>query len=336
MAEIYRHSQGPQVMSTLSDKPTVLLHVDLDSLWAIKEVYGLPIEQRDETNDPLYQLGFARLLDLFDEMNMRATFFAIGRDCQIAEKAQLLKRAVQSGHEVANHSMQHNIAMGQWNLQRVTDDIQQASEAIYQACGQRPVGFRAPGFDLSPSSIQAAQNTGMIYDSSLLPTSTGGLLRAASSYFNRNQRQTGGGHYGRGATHRAPTSPYRPNLTAPWKAVESAADDSSTIWELPVAVSARCRLPLYHTITNVAGWTWTRCALQGLGKKSSVIVYLLHAIDMVGGEDLPQLPGGILGRRVFRMAYEKKRKNLLRVLDYFSNHCQIGLTREFVSETFLK
>ncbi len=321
-------------MSSQSDKPTLLLHVDLDSLWAIKEVYGLPIEESDRTHDPMYQLGLTRLLDLFDEMNVRATFFAIGRDCEMEEKAQLLHRAVQSGHEVANHSMQHNIAMGQWEVERVEDDIQQASQAIRQATGQPPLGFRAPGFDLSASTIQAAQSAGMIYDSSLLPTSTGRLLRAASSYFNRNQRQTGSGHYGRGATNRAPTSPYRPNLTEPWKSVDSA-NNSSEIWELPVAVSARCRLPVYHTMTNVAGWAWTRCALQGLRKKSSVIVYLLHAIDMVGGEDLSQLPGGILGRRVFRMPYEKKRKNLVRVLSYFANNCDIRLTKDFVSESLM-
>jgi hypothetical protein len=79
-----------------------------------------------------------------------------------------------------------------------------------------------------------------------------------------------------------------------------------------------------------AGWIWTRRALQTLTRRSSVIVYVFHAIDLVGGEDLPGLPGGILGRRVLLQPYERKRAFVSRVLDLLLEHCRPCVTRNFV------
>ena len=352
-------------MSQTSRRPTVLIQVDLDSLWAVKTVYGLSVSQRDFDDDPLYLLGMARFLDLFRKRGVRATFFAIGRDCAAPAKQALLRRAAAEGHEIANHSQNHLVGLGARNPEEIAREIRLAGDAIESATGCRPVGFRAPGYDASPPVLQAVARAGMLYDSSVLPRRAGGLLRAAAAFFGRGKGRDGAagvsaGHYGSGPVWKAPRAPYIPDLAAPWKAVSfrlqpegcTTNSDIEAPWklgtpekghaeactlnnlvELPVGVTPFLRLPVHASVAMAAGWAWTRMALGGLIRSSpSALVYVFHAIDLVGGEDLPGLPGGWLGRRVFRQSLARKAGFVEGVLGLLLARCDSRLSRDFAEE----
>ena len=330
-------------MSQTSRHPTVLIQVDLDSLWAVKTVYGLPVSQRDFDDDPLYLLGMARFLDLFRKRGVRATFFAIGRDCAVPVKQALLRRAAAEGHEIANHSQNHLVGLGARNPEEIASEIRLAGDAIEAATGCRPVGFRAPGYDASARVLQAVARAGMLYDSSVLPTRAGGLLRAAAAFFGRGKGRDGaaggaGGHYGSGPVWKAPRAPYFPDLEAPWKprTPENGHAEALTpnnLVELPVGVTPFLRLPVHASVAMAAGRAWTRMALGGLIRSSpSALVYVFHAIDLVGGEDLPDLPGGWLGRRVFRQSLGRKADFVERVLGLLLARCENRLSRDFAAE----
>lgn len=110
-----------------------------------------------------------RLLDIFAEHNVKATFFVLG---WVAERhPDLIRRMVSEGHEVASHGCNH---------QRVTDlspaeffdDIYRSKVLLEDICGQEVSGYRAPSFSIVKSSewaFEQLHNAGYQYSSSTYP-----------------------------------------------------------------------------------------------------------------------------------------------------------------------
>jgi hypothetical protein len=254
-------------------------------------------------------------------------------------KQALLRRAAAEGHEIANHSQNHLVGLGARNPEEIDREIRLAGNAIEAATDCRPVGFRAPGYDASPPVLQAVARAGMLYDSSVLPTRAGGVLRSAAAFFGSGKATGGaGGHYGSGPVWKAPRAPYFPDLEAPWKlrTPEKGHAEARTLdnlVELPAGVTPFLRLPVHASVAMAAGWAWTRMALGGLIRSSpSALVYVFHAIDLVGGQDLAGLPGGWLGRRVFRQSLARKAGFVEGVLGLLLARCDSRLSRDFAAE----
>ncbi len=68
-----------------------------------------------------------------------------------------------------------------------------AEAAIDAATGQRPVGFRGPGYSWSPTLLEVLVDRGYLYDASTLPTYLGPLARAyyfATAHLTPAQRRS--------------------------------------------------------------------------------------------------------------------------------------------------
>jgi polysaccharide deacetylase family protein (PEP-CTERM system associated) len=110
-----------------------------------------------------------RVLDLFQELGARATFFVLG---YVAEQEPALVREILSaGHEVGCHSHMHRRV---WTMtpEEFRDDIRRARAAIEDAGGQKVVGYRAPTFSIGEKSLWAVKilaEEGFAYDSSVFP-----------------------------------------------------------------------------------------------------------------------------------------------------------------------
>jgi len=110
-----------------------------------------------------------RLLDLLDQLGMRATCFILG---WVAERyPALVREIVRRGHEPACHSYWHRLI---YKLDRdeFRADTLRAKDAIEQACGARIAGYRAPSYSITERSLWALEilaETGFTYDSSIFP-----------------------------------------------------------------------------------------------------------------------------------------------------------------------
>ncbi len=108
--------------------------------------------------------GLPRLLDLLDEFHIRATFFVPGKTAETYPEA--IRRIVKQGHEIACHGYAYeNLSLYSFEEQR--ERIKKAVEAIEQACGRKPAGFRAPIGDLMLETLNIAREYGMKYSSDL-------------------------------------------------------------------------------------------------------------------------------------------------------------------------
>lgn len=82
-----------------------------------------------------------RLLDLLKERGIKATFFLVGKNA--AAYPQIVKRIVDEGHEVANHSWSHS-AFNKLGEASVTAELQKTQDALVKACGVAPILYRPP------------------------------------------------------------------------------------------------------------------------------------------------------------------------------------------------
>jgi polysaccharide deacetylase family protein (PEP-CTERM system associated) len=110
-----------------------------------------------------------RLLDLFDELDVKATFFILG---WVAERHPgLVRRIAARGHEPACHSYWHRLVYT-LTPDDFREDTERAKDVIEQTAGAQVYGYRAPSFSITERSLWAFEvlaELGFRYDSSVFP-----------------------------------------------------------------------------------------------------------------------------------------------------------------------
>jgi len=110
-----------------------------------------------------------RLLQIFDEENVVATFFVLG---WVAERyPQLVRRISAAGHEVASHGYAHRLIYHQ-TREGFRDDIRKAKSILEGITGEPVAGYRAPSFSITRKSLWAMDvliEQGYTYDASVYP-----------------------------------------------------------------------------------------------------------------------------------------------------------------------
>ena len=110
-----------------------------------------------------------RLLELFDESGVRATFFVLG---WVADRApELVREIAAAGHEIASHGYNHQL-LYTLTPKQFRDDVREARSALEQIAGCPVVGFRAPSYSVTTSTLWALDiliEEGYLYDASIFP-----------------------------------------------------------------------------------------------------------------------------------------------------------------------
>ena len=112
----------------------------------VEEWYIEKISGGCEYKYRLFDDVFARLLDMLDEHNLKATFFCVGR--LATDFPHVVKKITDRGHEVGCHSYVHT-----W-LNKMSEDIlskdtTEALKALEDVSGQNVVSYRAPAFSIT-------------------------------------------------------------------------------------------------------------------------------------------------------------------------------------------
>lgn len=110
-------------------------------------------------------VGVPRLLGLLDHCQVPATFFIPG---YIAEHHPEMTRAVQTaGHEIGLHGYLHErlITLNETQEEAI---LQKSFTILEDLTGTRPVGYRAPWFELNPWTPAVLQRNGVFYVASAM------------------------------------------------------------------------------------------------------------------------------------------------------------------------
>ena len=121
------------------------MSLDLDNLWSYLKTYGDPAWKALPTYLPVV---VPRLLELFETFRIEGTVFVVGQDTEVDENAEPLAAIAAAGHEIGNHSFNHEPWLHEYSRSQIVDELARTEEGLLRVTGQRPV--RLPRTWLQP------------------------------------------------------------------------------------------------------------------------------------------------------------------------------------------
>ncbi len=265
-------------------KPIASLSIDLDNKWSYMKTHG---DAGWEAFPSYLDILVPRVLDFLKARNLTITFFIVGQDAALEKNLEMLKAIASAGHEVGNHSFKHEPWLHLYSEQEIASEIALAEEHIQRVTGQKPIGFRGPGFSLSHATLRELGRRGYLYDASTFPTF---LIPLARAYYfmtarftpeEKQQRRQLGGTFGEGFR---PIKPYR------WQM------DGASIIEIPVTTAPVFKMPIHLSYLlclslfshTMALW-YLNTALKLCRVTNTQPSLLLHPTDFLGCDDTKDL-----------------------------------------------
>jgi hypothetical protein len=266
-------------------KPLASLSLDLDNEWAYLKTHGDPAWDAF----PSYlDVVVPRFLRVLDGLGQRITVFIVGQDAALEKNASALRSIATAGHEIGNHSFHHEPWLQHYTSQEIEDEIGSATDAIQNATGIRPVGFRGPGFSLSGPTLEALVKRDYRYDCTTFPTYIGPLARAyyfMTAKLTPEEREQRKALFGSVAEGRRPLSQYRWDL-----------GEGRSLLEIPVTTFPVLKVPIHFSYVLYAAmkapWLaipYFRSALLACRAFGISPSLLLHPLDFLDGEDVATL-----------------------------------------------
>ncbi|MBM7654969.1 polysaccharide deacetylase family protein [Neobacillus cucumis] len=108
----------------------------------------------DDGPNPVYT---TQLLDIFSEVQGKATFFMIGE--QMNRHPEIVRKVYEQGHEIGNHTYSH-AKMTELAEAECVEEVIRNEQLIYQLTGQKPVVLRPPYLDYNHETVSFMQQKG--------------------------------------------------------------------------------------------------------------------------------------------------------------------------------
>ena len=142
---------------------TLSFDVDAESAYLIRgEEYGRRLTSLSQGRYGIRR-GLPRILDLLDAHAIRATFFVPGYTAELYP--QEIGEIRRSGHEIGHHGYLHE-RPDTLSPEQERTVIMKGLEALDHAVGVRPVGYRSPAWEITPTTLALFNEFGFLYDSS--------------------------------------------------------------------------------------------------------------------------------------------------------------------------
>lgn len=281
--------------------------VDLDPLSCYYGIHGLGTPP-GLLADVVLQRALPRFAELFTRRGLFATFFVVGADLERDPSGRaLLSELARAGHELGNHSHNHPYELARLPRARIEDEVGRAHAAIAETAGRAPIGFRAPGYDVSAEMLEVLGARGYHYDSSVFPSwpyyfAKAGVMGAMALYGKRSRSVLGDPR-----ALFAPGEPYRPGRSP-------FSRGQSTLVELPISVTPGLRLPAIGTSLLLAP-TGVRARLLESMRARRFFNLELHGIDLIGADE-DGIPAALVAKQPdLRATLTHKQRALEATLD---------------------
>lgn len=279
-----------------SSKIPAVVHVDLDGAKHIYRIHGWRYDWRD---DPLFESGLRRALDLFDRAQITATLFVIAEDLEDPRKRELLQEAVNRGHEIASHSITHRrlTTLDSADKRR---EICVSRQRLSESLKADVVGFRAPGFFIDGECLELMANAGYTYDSSLFPDMN-------------SCRKVG-----------VPLIRQRPHRLMA----------GELLAELPLPGYSTFPMPFHPSYSLIAGLWYFRLGVRWWLRTGAPLVLLFHLTDMA--DPLPSERLQTWAAKLFTLSHltaEYKRRQCEHMLTALQENYRIVNTRSLLATT---
>jgi polysaccharide deacetylase family protein (PEP-CTERM system associated) len=163
--------RAPDLAKTVQNPIVNALSVDVEGfVESNMQSFHIPDKYIDQSaEDQEIERNTDVLLQVFDEANVKATFFFLGRITR--DIPNVVRNVAQAGHEIGCHNYLHIRIFGiERNVFR--EKLAAAKKDLEDVSGQQVSGFRAPDFSITQESMWALdtlKELGFVYDSSIYP-----------------------------------------------------------------------------------------------------------------------------------------------------------------------
>jgi peptidoglycan-N-acetylglucosamine deacetylase len=312
------------LISIKKNKLPVGLSLDLDNQWSYMKIHG---DEGWEKFPSYLDTFIPHVLKVMDDLGIKITFFIVGQDAAIEPNHKALRLITDAGHEVGNHSFNHESWLHTLPAEKILQEIEKTETVIDRVTGMKPVGFRGPGFSWSKDVLEILHDRGYIYDASTLPTWIGPLARQYyfwTSKLSREEKKERGKLFGTFSDGLRRLKPYTWDI-----------GNDKRILEIPVSTMPVFRIPFHlsyllylSTYSEILMNLYLGMAVRLCKLTRTPISFLLHPLDLIGGDQIPALeffPG-------MKVRSDVKVRIFKKVIERLSIHFEIMNMSSFAKE----
>ena len=266
-------------------KPIASISLDLDNQWTYMKIHG---DEGWDKYPSYFNIFVPHVLDVLDELNLKITFFIVGKDTESEDNNKYLRMITERGHEVGNHSYHHESWLQTYSYEKIEKEIREAEEAIERVTGQRTTGFRGPGFSWSKDLLKVLESRKYKFDASTLPTYLGPLARMyyfKKSDLSKEEKKARKELFGKFSEGYRKLKPYKWDL-----------GEGKSITEIPVTTMPIFKLPFHLSYLIYLGnismplmKLYLNTAIRMCKITNTPISFLLHPLDLIGGDQITKL-----------------------------------------------
>lgn len=268
-----------------SSKPLASISLDMDNQWSYMKTHG---DAEWEKYPSYFDIFIPHVLDCLDSMGLKITFFIVGQDASLDKNRESLQLLTERGHEVGNHSFHHEPWLHLYPKDKIKREIAETEELIIRVTGQKPIGFRGPGFSWSHDLLEVLNELNYLFDASTLPTYIGPLARMYyfwKSNLTKEEKEERKKLYGSFKDGMRPVKPYL------WQLNQDA-----TLLEIPVTTIPLIKIPFHLSyllyisrFSPKLATVYLKTAFTFCGATGTEPSFLLHPLDLIGGDQVPEL-----------------------------------------------
>jgi peptidoglycan-N-acetylglucosamine deacetylase len=255
--------------------------VDLDEAHHYHAIHGLP-PPSGEAAHVAFRKGLPRLTEFFASLGIPFTLFVVTEDLEEPRARDAVGNARDAGGAIESHSAHHRYDLVRLSSREMESEIEESFVSIAKRFGERPQGFRAPGYNVSNAVLDALERSGATFDASVFPCLPYylGKLAVLGAYALRGRASSS--TLGDPRVMFAPIDPYRPSCDNAYRA--STNSPARKLIEIPVPVTEFLRIPI-----NGASLALVNSRVS-LSTSKPLAQIALHAIDFVEKDEVaPEL-----------------------------------------------
>jgi hypothetical protein len=247
--------------------------VDLDETHHYRAIHGMTATG---AGTEVYARAVPRLSDWARQRGIPLTWFVVGKDLARVENAEAVARLASGGDELGCHSLSHHYDLTKRSFAEMRVEVEQGVLQLERAGGVKVTGFRAPGYVVTDTLLDLLRESGLAYDSSVFPCPAYYSLKVAAIAALAARRQESRSIVDAPEVLRAPTVPYHVGKPYWYR--------GTGIWEIPIQVTKKTRLPFIGTSLTMAGSMGARLLAKGVLGEPFVNLEL-HGIDALDQTD---------------------------------------------------
>ena len=301
-------------------KPIASLSLDLDNKWSYMKTHG---DAGWESFPSYLDTVVPRSLKFLEERNLKITYFIVGQDAALEKNIEALTQISDANHEIGNHSFNHEPWLHLYSKSELETEFEKTEEAIANFTNQKLIGFRGPGYSLSPTVLEVLSERGYEYDCSTLPTYIAPVARAyyffKSPEMSDEEREKRKKLFGKFADGFQSLKPYK------WQIGEKS------LVEIPVTTLPVFKTPIHasyviylSTFSKALARAYWKAAVEMCKLSGTQLSLLLHPLDFLSGEDAPELKFF----PAMNLPIEKKLEFVGEILEIFTDKFEVVNMRE--------